>query len=229
MIAPERPSPERQAIHPRSTHKPVLHWRCMSDYECLVKLGAKALAERDRHVMPGSVTTPEAFYEVMAAAVLDAIDLPALLERVTHAEQELEVIQQALRQADLEAEHARHKATIDEESSVESTIASILTGSDTSPGPVRAERPRPRPVPMPRAPDHRDAVDKRRKVSVLPPPFERSEQMRPPPQPPPPPRQPPSRTRRARRGARKIRVNHFHSISWPKLLLLRRPLRRAAT
>jgi hypothetical protein len=45
----------------------------MSDYEWLVELAAKGMAERDNHPMPRSVTTPEAFYEVMARAALDAI------------------------------------------------------------------------------------------------------------------------------------------------------------
>jgi hypothetical protein len=203
----------------------------MSDYGRQVKLGAKALAERDSHIMPIAATTPEAFYELMAAAVLDAIDLPALLERVARAEQELEIVRQALRRADIEAEKARHKAMTDGEASEESTFASILRGSSTGTGPVRTQNPHP--TPSPREPDHRHASDKRRRSSVLPPPFERSEQARaqpPPPPPPTPPSNPPSsRSRRSRRGSRKVRANHFHSLSWPKLLFLKRPLRRAAT
>src|ERR1700722_1226565 len=225
--APESPCAGSPG-HPRSTHKPVLHLARMSDYGPEVKLGAKVLAERDRHLMPISATTPEAFYELMAAAVLDAIDLPALLERVTRAEQELEIVRQALRRADIEAEKARHKAMIDEEASGESTFASILRESSTNTGPVRTQNPHPRP--SPREPDHRHAGGKRPRSSMLPPPFERSEhseQTRA--QPPPPPSQTPSRSRRSKRGSRKIRANHFHSLSWPKLLLLKRPLRRAAT
>jgi hypothetical protein len=61
----------------------------MSDFEWLVELAAKGMAERDNHPMPTSVTTPEAFYEVMARAALDAIGLQALLEESARAEQEL--------------------------------------------------------------------------------------------------------------------------------------------
>jgi hypothetical protein len=61
----------------------------MSDYEWLVELAAKGMAERDNHPMPKSVTTLEAFYEVMARAALNAIGLQALLEELARAEQEL--------------------------------------------------------------------------------------------------------------------------------------------
>jgi hypothetical protein len=81
----------------------------VSDYEWHVELAAKGMAERDNHPMPKSVTTPEAFYEVMAGAALDAIGLPALLERVARAERELETTQEAVRQADANSEHARHR------------------------------------------------------------------------------------------------------------------------
>jgi hypothetical protein len=54
-----------------------------------VELAAKGMAERDNHPMPKSVTTLEAFYEVMARAALDAIGLQALLEELARAEQEL--------------------------------------------------------------------------------------------------------------------------------------------
>jgi len=60
----------------------------MSDYEWLVELAAKGMAERDNHPMPRSVTTPEAFYEVMARAALEAIGLQTLLEELARAEQE---------------------------------------------------------------------------------------------------------------------------------------------
>jgi hypothetical protein len=62
----------------------------MSDYEWMVALAAKGMAERDNHPMPKSVTTPEAFYEVMARAALDAIGLQSLLEELAGAVQELE-------------------------------------------------------------------------------------------------------------------------------------------
>jgi hypothetical protein len=61
----------------------------MSDYESLVDLAAKGMAERDHHPMPKSVTTPEAFYEIMARAALEAMGLQTLLEEVARAEQEL--------------------------------------------------------------------------------------------------------------------------------------------
>jgi hypothetical protein len=66
----------------------------MSDYEWLVELAAKGMAERDNHPMPKSVTTPEAFYEVMARAALDAIGLQALLEESARAEQELKNVEE---------------------------------------------------------------------------------------------------------------------------------------
>jgi hypothetical protein len=66
------------------------------DYEWLVELAAKGLSERDNHPMPESVTTPEAFYRVMARAALDAIGLQALLERVARAERKLRVTEEAL-------------------------------------------------------------------------------------------------------------------------------------
>jgi hypothetical protein len=91
----------------------------VSDYEWHVELAAKGMAERDSHPMPKSVKTPEAFYEVMAGAALDAIGLRDLLERVERAdritsaspgpsERDLEINQEALRQADIKAENARH-------------------------------------------------------------------------------------------------------------------------
>jgi hypothetical protein len=65
----------------------------VSDYEWLVELAAKGMAERDNHPMPRSVTTPEAFYEVMARAALDAFDLQALLDEVgaLRAERDLKI------------------------------------------------------------------------------------------------------------------------------------------
>lgn len=56
----------------------------------MVALAAKGMAERDNHPMPKSVTTPEAFYEVMARAALDAIGLQSLLEELAGAVQKLE-------------------------------------------------------------------------------------------------------------------------------------------
>jgi hypothetical protein len=76
----------------------------VSDYEWHVELAAKALAQRDKHPMPPTVTTPEGFYEIMAGAALDATGLRDLLERVALAERNVEVLQDALRHAEAEAE-----------------------------------------------------------------------------------------------------------------------------
>ena len=83
----------------------------VSDYEWHVELAAKGLAQRDKYPMPPSVTTAEGFYEVMAGAALDATGLRDLLERVARTERNLEVIHDALRQADAKAENARHRKT----------------------------------------------------------------------------------------------------------------------
>jgi hypothetical protein len=80
-----------------------------SDYERYVKLAAKGMAERDNHPMPESVTTPEAFYEVMAGAALDAVGFRALIERLARAVREPEITQEQLRRADADSEHARHR------------------------------------------------------------------------------------------------------------------------
>ena len=112
-----------------------VHCACVSDYEWQVRLAAKGMAERDNHPMPKSVTTPEAFYDVMAAAALDAIGLPALIERVTRAERDLEIIREALGRADATAKNARHQAMTDEVASSESSLASILKGASTGRGP----------------------------------------------------------------------------------------------
>jgi hypothetical protein len=99
------------------------------DYEWLVELAAKGLAERDNHAMPKSVTTPEAFYEVMARAALDAIGLPALLERVARAERKLRTTDEALKReramngwAKAEAENGRLRAMVDETCSERSSV-----------------------------------------------------------------------------------------------------------
>jgi len=159
----------------------------VSDYEWQVKLAAKGMAERDNHPMPKSVTTPEAFYEVVAGAALDAIDLRTLLNRMTRAERELEIIQDALRLADTKAKNARHQARTDEAPSSESSIASILRGSSTSPGPEGIRTHNPHPRPLPRDPEQSD----------VPSPLNRSEET----VPPPPSWQPPNRTARGPRKA----------------------------
>ncbi len=61
----------------------------VSDYELLVELAAKGLAQRDSRPMPKSVVTPEDFYDIMARSALDAIGLRGLLEDLARAEQEL--------------------------------------------------------------------------------------------------------------------------------------------
>jgi hypothetical protein len=80
----------------------------MSDYELHVQLAAKGMAERDSHPMPESVKTPEAFYEVMAGAALDAIGLRDLLDRLERAERDLEMTYDAAREAEAKAANARH-------------------------------------------------------------------------------------------------------------------------
>ena len=107
-----------------------------SDYEWQVELAAKGLAQRDRYPMPPSVTTSEGFYEVMAGAALDATGLRDLLERVARAERNLEVIQNALRQADAKAENARHGAMTHEAASSEPSISSFEANSAGASGPV---------------------------------------------------------------------------------------------
>ena len=101
---------------------------CVSDYEWHVQLAAKGMAERDNHPMPKSVTTPEAFYEVMAAAALDFAGFPALLERVARAERELEIIEEALGRADAKAKNARHQPMTYEADFSVSSFASIDQG-----------------------------------------------------------------------------------------------------
>ena len=63
----------------------------VSEYERLVELAAKGLAERDNHPMPRSVTTPGEFYEVMAGAALDAIGLRELLDEVEASREQREL------------------------------------------------------------------------------------------------------------------------------------------
>ena len=75
--------------HPKFSTGPARTLLGVSDYEWLVELAAKGMAERDNHPMPKSVTTPEAFYEIMARAALDVIGLQTLLEDLARAEQEL--------------------------------------------------------------------------------------------------------------------------------------------
>ncbi len=107
------------------------------DYEWHVELAAKGLAQRDSYPMPPSVTEPKEFYEIMAGAALDATGLPFLLERIVKAERSLEIIQDALKQADVKVENARHLARTD-------PLVSIagIAPTDTA---TRASKPRPTP------------------------------------------------------------------------------------
>ena len=197
-----------QANHPSAIDTQTALTLCLVlDYKQQVKLAAKGLADRDNHPMPMSVSTPEAFYEVMAAAVLDAIDLPALLERVTRAEQELEIIQEALSRADTEAKNARHQPITHGEASEESSIASILSGASTGRGAKGNENPRPNP--LPRDPEQNDAAEERPRPSAVRPPLNRSGQSRPPPR---------NQPKRPRRSSRRALVHHFHSLSLRKLI-----------
>ena len=104
---------DRLIDQPMLSTNPARTLQAMSDYEWLVELAAKGMAERDNHPMPKSVTTPEAFYEVMARAALDAIGLQALLGELAGAEQEL-------KNADDESDLALNAdaATLSEEPSV---------------------------------------------------------------------------------------------------------------
>ena len=76
----------------------------MWDYERLLELAAKGMAERDNYPMPKSVTTPEMFYEVMARAALDAIDFRVLLGQLERANQQLRSSQETSRLSDTSAE-----------------------------------------------------------------------------------------------------------------------------
>jgi hypothetical protein len=79
----------------------------ISDYHRYVKVAAKGMAERDNDSMPESVTTPEAFYEVMAGAALDAVGFRALVERLARAMREPTITQEPSRRAGARSKHAR--------------------------------------------------------------------------------------------------------------------------
>ena len=83
----------------------------ISGYHQYVKVAAKGMAERDNHSMPESVTTPEAFYEVMACAALDAVGFSALVERLARAMREPGITQESLRRAGARSKHARASGT----------------------------------------------------------------------------------------------------------------------
>ena len=83
----------------------------ISDYHRYVEVAAKEMAKRDSHSMPESVTTPEAFYEVMARAALDAVGFRALVERLARAMREPETTPEPLRRAGARSKHARSSRT----------------------------------------------------------------------------------------------------------------------
>ena len=100
-LLPRRTNRGPSDNHPRSASGPTRTLPIVSDYEWLLELAAKGMAERDNHPMPKSVTTPEEFYEVMARAALDAISFRALLDEVAalRAERELRIAEEAPAQA----------------------------------------------------------------------------------------------------------------------------------
>jgi hypothetical protein len=75
------------------------------DYESLVGQAARGMSDRDDRPMPASVTTPEAFYRVMARAALDAIDLRTLLDRLERTEREQKRIEGSLKRIEKSLRH----------------------------------------------------------------------------------------------------------------------------
>jgi hypothetical protein len=63
----------------------------MSEYGRYVEASAKGIAERDTYPMPRSVATRKAFYEIMADAALEAIDLRSLMESLPRADRQLKI------------------------------------------------------------------------------------------------------------------------------------------
>jgi len=127
------------------------------DYEWHVELAAKGLAQRDSYPMPPSITEPKEFYEIMAGAALEATGLPFLLERIVNAERNLEVIQDALRQADVEVENARHLARTDPLTSIADIGPTVTTA---------LWAPKPRPTPSARRSEG-TATKRKRRVSGM--------------------------------------------------------------
>jgi len=83
-----------------------------SDYKRYVKVAAKGMAERDNQPMPESVTTPEAFYEAMAGAALDAIGPGALLGVTSRKRREPDLTQEPRGRPDANSKRARHRRLI---------------------------------------------------------------------------------------------------------------------
>jgi hypothetical protein len=129
-----------------------------TEYEWHVTMAAKGMAERDNYPMPKSVTTPAAFYEIMAEAALEAAGLRGLLERVARAERELDHLQDALRNAESQTEAARHRvsaaAAVAEETAPAPAVpapppSATTPGPMTTPGPTSSEPITPVPAPEP--------------------------------------------------------------------------------
>jgi hypothetical protein len=83
-----------------------------SDFDRYVEVAAKGMAERDCYPMPESVNTPEAFYNVMATAALEAIG-PRALPGITSANSgEPAITQEPRRRPDINSKRARHRRYI---------------------------------------------------------------------------------------------------------------------
>ena len=83
-----------------------------SDFALYVAVAARGMAERDRYPMPESVTTPEAFYIVMAAAALDAIGPSALLGVTGRKSRRPEVTKEPRRRPEANSKRGRHRQLI---------------------------------------------------------------------------------------------------------------------
>ena len=80
-----------------------------SDFDRYVEVAAKGMAERDSYPMPESVTTPEAFYKVMAAAALEAIGRRALPGVTSAHGRRSESTQEQRRRPDTNSKRVRHR------------------------------------------------------------------------------------------------------------------------
>jgi hypothetical protein len=99
---------ERAELSAAITELRRQHVVSTSDFERYVEVAAKGMAERDSYPMPESVTTPEAFYKVMAAAALHAIG-PRTLPGISSANRvEPAITQEPRRRTDTNSKRARH-------------------------------------------------------------------------------------------------------------------------
>lgn len=146
------------------------HRVSVSDYEWHVQLAAKGIADRSAYPIPKSVTTAEAFYQIMAGAAVDATGLWTLLERVARAESDLEIIQDALRHADAKAAKARHRAMTDTAASLDFSVPSVSMQVDAeralkaSPTTGGAPSPKPPAVAKTPAPKRTGGLSPRRRL-----------------------------------------------------------------